>query len=110
MSIKDFFETYVYSLSNKRGVSRRVAPKNFIGLVMMGMANLYYIDDGRQATKHSWQIKKQAFKTTKKPLKIQTDYPILDVVGFWCAKMPPNDYFKEGPCDCPPNFCSTTCE
>jgi hypothetical protein len=46
----------------------------------------------------------------KKPLKLQTNYPILDINWFRCAKMPTPDWFKENKCDCPPRFCLEDCQ
>jgi hypothetical protein len=44
------------------------------------LAGIFYLDDPEKTpSTASRQIKREAFQTMKKPLKLQTNYPILDI-------------------------------
>lgn len=113
MKVRDFLY-YLYGKVNRAWLTSKFQWLIALNAINDWLANLYFLNDWQSASTFSWQVRKEAFLTTSNdPLKLQTKFPIMWILGFYCAKMPIKDYFMETMCDCPPNQCvcpSNSCE
>jgi len=95
MKVKNFLERYVYSKLNQYWVRSNVSRDWEYWIIESWLARIFSTNEKDKKNFHSWQIKYEAFPYNGGVLRMQTKYPIIDVVWFHEWSMPVNLQFSE---------------